>query len=154
MPASPGGQAEHKNMNYVYYASIESDPDGGYIVTFPDVPEAITQGEDRGDAVASGADALGMALRGYLAAGRALPRPQASIGTPVAVPAEDAMKLALVEAFRESGMSKTELAARLGKAETEARRILDPDHPTKLATMQAALAALGKTVVITVRDAA
>ena len=140
-------------MNYVYNAFVRPDPDGGYLVTFPDVPEAITFGDDWPDALASGADALGLALRGYLRAGRPLPVPQAD-GTPVAVPADDAMKLALVEAFRQSGMSKTQLAARLGKAETEARRILDPDHPTKLATMQAALTAFGKTVIITVRDAA
>ena len=141
-------------MDYIYNASIIADPDGGYIVTFADVPEAITHGEDWDDAVASGADALGMALRGYLTVGRTPPPPQAKNGTPVAVPAEDAMKLALVEAFRQSGISKTELATRLGKAETEARRILDPDHPTKLATMQTALAVLGKTVIVTVRDAA
>lgn len=140
-------------MNYVYSASIVSDPDGGYLVTFPDIPEAITHGDDWADAVSNGAEALGMALRGYLAVGQTLPKPQAS-GTPVAVPAEDALKLALIEAFRQSGISKTELAIRLGKAESEARRILDPDHPTKLATMQSALTALGKTVIVTVRDAA
>lgn len=140
-------------MNYVYNASIVPDPDGGHLVTFDDVPEAITGGADRAEALANGAEALGLALRGYLATGRRLPAPEAK-GVPVAVRAEDAIKLALVEAFRDSGISKTELAARLGKAETEARRILDPDHPTKLATMQAALAAFGKTIIVTVRDAA
>ena len=29
-------------MEYVFPALIESDPDGGYLVTFPDVPEVIT----------------------------------------------------------------------------------------------------------------
>lgn len=153
MPIIVHNQAEHIMMSYVYNASIVPDPDGGYIVTFPDVPEAITFGENWSDAVSSSAEALGMALRGYLALERPLPKP-ASEGKPIAVPAEDAMKLALVQAFRETGMTKIELANRLGKAETEARRILDPDHPTKLATMQAALAALGKTVIITVRDVA
>ena len=64
------------------------------------------------------------------------------------------LKLAAIEAFRESGMTKVALAGRMGKRETEVRRILDPDHPTKLAAMQEALRLLGKEIVIDVRDAA
>jgi len=45
-------------------------------------------------------------------------------------------------------------ARRIGKAETEAYRVLDPDHATKLASLEAALRALGKEVVISVKDAA
>ena len=40
-------------MQYVYFAELEADPDGGFLVTFPDVPEAITHGEDRAEALAS-----------------------------------------------------------------------------------------------------
>lgn len=143
-------------MEYVFAARFEPDPEGGYLVTFPDVAEAITSGATMAEARANAAEALGLALRGIVALGRPLPSSTARGEDlyPISVEPDVAMKLALVEAFRDSGMSKTELAARLGKAETEARRILDPDHPTKLATMQAALAAFGKTVVITVRDAA
>ena len=73
---------------------------------------------------------------------------------PVTVGAEDALKIAVISAFRQSGISKSELARRLGKAENEARRILNPDHATKLGVMQEALAVLGKEVVITIKDAA
>ena len=143
-------------MEYVFAARFERDPEGGYLVTFPDVPEAITGGATMAEAKTNAAEALGLALRGIVGLGRPLPS-STTWGKdlhPISVEPYAAMKLALVEAFRESGISKTELAARLGKAESEARRILDPDHPTKLATMQAALAALGKTVIITVRDGA
>ena len=70
------------------------------------------------------------------------------------VDAVDALKLAVIEAFIAAGISKSELGRRLGKGETEARRILDPDHPTKLVALQAALRLLGKQVVVSVRDAA
>jgi antitoxin HicB len=143
-------------MDYVYVAKIEPDPDGGFLVTFPDVPEAITAGSTGADARANAVEALGLALRGILAEGRPLPRGKAAgkglVG--IAVAASDAMKLALIEAFRESGLSKSEFARRLNKAENEARRILDPDHPTKLSTMQEALSLLGKSVIVSVRDAA
>ena len=69
----------------------------------------------------------------------------------VTVSADDALKIAVISAFRQARISKAELARRLGKAENEARRILDPGHATKLGPMQAALAALGKEVVITIR---
>lgn len=143
-------------MQYAYYAALEPDPDGGFLVTFPDVPEAITHGADRADALASAREALALALRGIIADGRPLPAPAAQGGkmVEIAVDATTALKLAVIEAFATSGMSKSELARRLGRQETEARRILDPDHPTKLAQIEAALAAMGREIVVSVRDAA
>ena len=143
-------------MEYIFAADFQPDPDGGFTVTFPDVPEAITFGDDLADARTSAAEALGLALRGYLVLGRPLPKPAAKRRGLVAVPvnAATALKLAVVETFNASGLSKSELARRLDKAEGEARRILDPDHPTKVQTLEAALAALGKEIVVSVRDAA
>jgi antitoxin HicB len=69
---------------------------------------------------------------------------------PVAPPAQVAAKLAVWQAWRASGISKSELARRLGLAEGEARRILDPDHPTSLPRLEAALHALGKQIVLSV----
>lgn len=143
-------------MQYVFAARFEPEPDGGYLVTFPDVPEAITQGDDRADAVASASEALGLALRGIVLDDRPLPRPKTSGEglVAIAVSPETALKLAVIEAFREAGISKSELARRMGRIETEARRILDPDHHTGLPLLKGALAALGKTVVVEVHDAA
>lgn len=143
-------------MDYSFKADIRPDPDGGYLVTFPDVPEAITQGDDLADAKRSAADALGLALRGYLAAGKPLPCTSTTGGNlvEIAVEADDAMKLAVIEAFQAAGITKSELARRLGKGENEARRILNPDHATGLGLLSAALKALGKQVVVSVRDAA
>jgi antitoxin HicB len=147
---------ETSRMDFVYSADFLAQEDGSFVVVFPDVPEAITQGDNREDAIVSASDALGMALRGYLADGRALPAP-ASRGNglvPIPVDAATALKLAVIEAFNASGISKTELARRMGKPDNEPYRILDPDHPTKLAALEAALAALGKQVFVSVRDAA
>ena len=141
-------------MNYSFLAVIEPDPDGGFLVTFPDVPEAITGGDDLSHALVNASDALGMALRGYLAKGQPLPRPATRQGKEVSVDVMDALKLATIEAFHSSGMSKIELARRLGKGETEAHRILDPDHHTKAQALEDALAILGKRVVVSVMDAA
>jgi antitoxin HicB len=57
-----------------------------------------------------------------------------------------ALKAAVYLAVRDAGISNSELARRLHLDEKEARRILDPRHPTKLPRIEAALAVLGRHV--------
>lgn len=138
---------------YTYRAALESgERDGVVVVTFPDVPEAITEGHGEADALLQAEDALATALLSYPLRRLPVPRPGARSGRKVTVPAEAAAKLAVLEAFAASGITKTELARRLGVRETEARRILDPMHPTKLPRLQQALAALGKRLVVGVEE--
>ena len=139
---------------FIYGAVIEPGDKAGLVVTFPDVPEAITQGDDAADARAMAEDALGLALLSYPARGLALPRARHKGLTPIAPAPEVAAKLAMLEAFAEAGLSKSELARRLGKDEKEVRRILDPKHQTKLAALDDALRALGKRLVVGVETAA
>jgi antitoxin HicB len=65
-----------------------------------------------------------------------------------------AAKLAVLEAFRDAGITKAELARRLDKDEKEVRRILDPRHSTKLPALTEALHALGRRLVVAVEKAA
>jgi antitoxin HicB len=140
---------------YVYRARFEPGERGGVVVSFPDVPEAITQGRDDADARVQAEEALGLGLLSYAVRRLPLPKPRArgSELVPIAVEPETAAKLALIEAVREAGISKSELARRLGKDEKQARRILDPMHPTKLVTLIAALRAFGQRLVIGVEHA-
>ena len=136
---------------FVYLARFEPGEKRGIVVSFPDVPEAITQGDDEADAYAQAEEALGLALLSYSARVLPLPRAKKHRGAglvPVAVEAEVAAKLAVIEAVRALGISKSEFARRIGKDEKEARRILDPKHPTKLPTLSAALRKLGQRLVI------
>ena len=136
---------------FTYPARLEpGDGAGVVVVTFPDVPEAITEGEGRADARRMAADALGTALLAYVRAGRPLPRPgRAGRGLEaIAVEPEVAAKLAVLHAFAEAGLSQRELGRRLGKDEREVRRILDPMHPTKIGALDAALRALGRRLVV------
>jgi antitoxin HicB len=140
---------------FVYFAEFESGDEDGIVVSFPDVPEAITQGDDETDAFAQAEEALGLALLSYAARGLPLPkartRGKGLIG--IAVDPEIAAKLAVIEAVREVGISKSELARRIGKNEKEVRRILDPRHATKLATLTAVLRKLGRRLVIGIEEA-
>jgi antitoxin HicB len=141
---------------YAYRAQFEPGARRGIIVVnFPDVPEAITQGNSEADARAMAEEALGLVLLSYLDRGKPLPKPRAkSRGLiEIAVAPEMAAKLAVLESFAAAGISKSELARRIGKDEKEVRRILDPKHPTKLPTLIATLRALGKRLVVGIVEA-
>lgn len=136
-----------------YYAKFEPD-ESGFLVTFPELPEAITGGKDLEEAQANAQDALEVTLLTYVKEGKAIPEQSLSVGVPVMVSATVAVKIAFIQAFRESGLTRVALGARLGKQETEVRRMLDPYHQTKLGSMEAGLHALGKQLVVSVQDAA
>jgi len=53
-----------------YPAILTPDPDGGFTVTFRDVPEAITEGDSREEGLLRAEDALESALAMYIAAKR------------------------------------------------------------------------------------
>ena len=90
---------------------------------------------------------------GYIVRSRDIPAPSAPkrgerlVGTPITT----ALKAAVHVALRDSGVSKSELARRMQVDEKEARRMLDPRHPTKVPTLERALAVLGRRAEIAVR---
>ncbi len=137
-------------MQYVYYARLRKDPDGGFIVTFPDVPEAVTGGATMEEALEMAEDALAVALLGRIEDGEELPDCKARDSglQAVVVPASVAAKLALIDLWRRSGLSKSELARRLGVDEKAVRRMLDPDHNTSLSSLEKAIRQLGGRLVI------
>lgn len=134
---------------FTYAVKLTPDKhDGGYVVTCRDLPEVVTQGETVEDALSEAADALDEAIAARIDDGRDIPMP-----TPkkrgerlVSVPPSMALKAAVYLAVRDAGISNSELARRLRLDEKEARRILDPHHPTKLPRIEAALAVLGRHV--------
>lgn len=140
---------------FVFRAVFEPGDKRGIVVTFPDVAEAITQGNNVTDARAMAEEALGLALLSYPARGLPLPKARARGRdmVPIAVAPDVAAKLAVLEAFAEANISKVELARRLGKDEKEVRRILDPKHPTKLSALTEALRVLGKRLIVAVEAA-
>lgn len=138
-----------------YGAVFEPGDRRGIVVTFPDVPEAITQGDDLTDARAQAEEALGLALLSYPARGLTLPKARKTRGvTMISVAPDVAAKLALIEAFAAAKITKSQFAERLHKDEKEIRRLLDPKHATKLASLTAALLMLGKRLVVGVEEAA
>lgn len=139
-------------MIYAYPYRLERDEDGRVTATFPDVPEAVTDGRDVAEALAMAEDALAVALAGYVHAKRDIPAPDEAVHgeSTVSVPAVVAAKLALYSAMRSQGVTKVELASRLGVSETAARRLTDPDHRSHMSQVQKALRHVGRNATLEV----
>jgi antitoxin HicB len=142
---------------FVYPARFEQgDNSGVFVITFRDIPEAITQGKGEKDALWQAGDCLEEAIAGRIADGREIPKAsRAARGERlIPVPAPMAAKAALYLAMREAGIANVELARKLGCDEKEVRRMLDPKHATKLPRIKEALEVLGKRLVVSVEEAA
>jgi antitoxin HicB len=142
-------------MNISYPAVFEPIEDGWIMVTFPDVPGAITNGENGDAAHEMAQDALGIMLDSYIWQHATLPPRSRPTENQVVVElsALDSSKLALCLEMAKAKLTKTELAARLGVDEKEARRILAVGHNTKLDTLEAAFKAIGRRITIQVEAA-
>ena len=137
-----------------YPTRLERQADGGVLVTFPDIPEALTEGATEQEALVEAEDCLIAALGGYVLDRRDIPRPSPARGSPlVAVPALVAAKLALYRAMRAGGVGNTALAEQLGTVEGTVRHLLDLDHRSHIGQVEAALRVLGQRLVITTQAA-
>lgn len=142
-------------MRYTYPAVVGPD-DGQFSVSFPDVPEALTHGATREEARAHAVDALETALSIYIDDRRDLPVASKAKRGQVMVEASPVAqaKLALYEAMRAQQVGKAELARRLSCHMPQVDRLLDLGHVSKMEQLSRALAAVGKRLVVEVRDAA
>ena len=144
-------------MRYAYPCRILRDEEEAratgreaYTVTFPDVYGANTGAWSREEALALAQDCLDVALGMYVGARRDIPAPSApgEGEVQIAVAPIVAAKLALYTAMREQGVTNVALAERLGLQENAVRRLLDPGHRSHITSVEQALAALGRTLVL------
>jgi antitoxin HicB len=144
-------------QSFIYPVTLTPDKDdGGFVVKFVDLPEAITQGENVNDALSEAADCLEEAIANRIEMNLTIPNPSTVKDGQYAVPlpAQMAAKAALFIAIQEVGISKVELAKKLGCDEKEVRRLLDPHHSSKIPRIEAALSAVGKQLIVGVQTAA
>jgi len=142
---------------FVYPAIFTPDAkNGGFVITFVDLPEAITQGDTEDEALQEAADCLEEAVANRIVSGLPIPPPSRIKRGQYAVPvaAQTAAKAALYIALQDARITKAELAKRLQCDEKEVRRLLDPRHPSKLPRLESALAAVGHRLIVSLHSAA
>jgi antitoxin HicB len=137
---------------WIYGVKIDQDEAGDHVVVVRDLPEVQTSGDTRGEALALAADAIKVAVASRMRHGEELDAPGRVAPGEVAIALELrlAAKATVYELWRRKGISKSELGRLMGRSETEARRVLDPDHGTKFDQIAEAARALGATRTIAV----
>lgn len=129
-----------------YAAHFEPAAEGGFVVTFRDIPEAITQGDTEVEALEMAADVLVSAMEFYFDDKRSVPLPsRARRGERlIDLPASVAAKVLLLNEMLAQQVTPAELARRLHTRPQDVNRIVTLAHATKIDTIAAAFRALGK----------
>ena len=139
---------------YSFPARLEPDEARRFVVHFPDLQEALTDGGNVAEALTEAADCLSEALAGRINRGEEIPSPSRLRRGQYLVAPEPtmALKAALYSALRARRMTIADLARRLGNDDRQAARLIDPRAASKLTSLDAALSALGYTIAIEVHE--
>lgn len=118
----------------------------GYLVKFPDIPEAITFGSNRDEALEMAKDALITALEFYFEDLREVPRPSSVSATDdfVELPASISVKVQLLNEMVNQRVKQIDLAKRMHISPTQVNRMVNLRQATKIDTLNEAFKALGK----------
>lgn len=133
-----------------YPARVARDGDG-FMVSFPDIPEALTGAASREEALKMAADALVTAMDFYFEDRRPVPVPsepkrgQVLIDLPPSVGA----KVLLLNEMLQQGTRPADLARLMKVRPQEVNRLTTLRHPTKIDTVAQALKVLGKRLELT-----
>ena len=137
-------------MAFGYRYTLERQENGWWLVRFPGIPEALTEGETKEEARANALDSVIAALEGYMKAGKPMPREGAGRSGPerAVLPSLVTAKLAVYETMRSRGWSKVRLAKELGMSENSVRRLLDLHHSSHMWIIDDALAKMNAELSI------
>ncbi len=130
-----------------YPANFAPDPEtGGFVVTFRDIPEAITQGDTEEEAFAMAEDALLTAMDFYFEDNRPVPAPSKPKRGErlVALPLSATAKILLLNEMLAQQVGPSELARRMETSPQVVNRIVNLGHTTKIDQLGQAMAALGR----------
>jgi antitoxin HicB len=142
-------------MTLAYRIELEPDDNGTFLVTCPDIPGVVTYGETREEACRRAVDAIETMVAGLMAHGEEIPPPTSPLGNEVArLSLQTALKVQLYRALREAGMTRAELARRLGWHREQVDRLFRLDRASRLDQIEAALHAMGRELHIELRGAA
>ena len=137
-----------------YPVTITED-DGWFIVESPDFPNVTAYGETKEEALEDAVNAIATGVSMCMRNGKQLPAPSPALaGQPVvSLPTHLVLKALLHGEMLRQKVTKAELARKLGWRQTQAARLLDISHASKLDVLDQAFSALGRQLEVTVRTA-
>lgn len=132
---------------------VNIEPDGsGFFVSFPDIPEALTQGATMEEALIMGKDALEIALEFYFEDERTVPLPSQPIRGQTVIELSPSLwaKVLLLNEMILQHVRPADLARKLSIRPQEVTRLMQLKHPTKIDTISNAFNAIGKTLELVI----
>lgn len=138
-------------MNTLYPALIYHDSDGRYRVAFPDLSEAITEGETLEEAAFNAAEVLTLTLEGRMEEDMEIPLPSIVKDAYLIAPAAR-VQAALLMRKAIGDHTLSDVARALGTSWPSAARLEDPHHSPSMRQLERAAIALGKRLVISLEE--
>jgi antitoxin HicB len=142
-----------------YRIQLEPDDNDTLLVTCPDIPGVVTYGETREAALTHAVDAIETFIASLIADGADVPQPSPAKRLKadeaiVTLPALTSLKIELYWAMRAEGFTRAELMRRLKWNRESVDRLFRIDHASKLDQIEAAFQALGRSLTLSVEQAA
>jgi antitoxin HicB len=140
----------------VYRCTYQRDDNATLLVSCGAFPEVVTYGDDLEQASGHALGAIEEAIAARMSDGRPVPVSSShedSVGQDtfvVMLPQQTAQKVLLYALLREAGMTRAELARRLGWHREQVDRLFRLDHASRAGQLDAAFAALGREVEVAV----
>jgi len=135
----------------MYHYALRFEPtDAGVAVFCRDLPELTSYGETIAHALQEALDAIETTLSIYVDQRRAIPKASAAREGErvIYLPVASVAKIELWNAMQEQGMRKADLCRLLGISPPQADRLVDFLHPSKISTLESALAKLDKRLMV------
>lgn len=138
-------------MNVLYPAHITFDEnDHRFFVQFPDIPEAITEGESEEEAFFNASEVLTLAIEGRLEEGIEVPQPSRCTAYQKLIsPSARAQASLLIRWAKLSGDHTTsEIARSLNTSWPAVSRLEDPKHWPSLRQLEKVAHVLGQQLIL------
>lgn len=137
-----------------YGIELTPDDNDTFLVTCPALPGVVTYGETVEAARHHAVDAIQTIIASMMAHGEDVPLDTNHGGVTVTLPILTTLKVMLYRELRRAGISRAELARRLGWNRESVDRLFRLDHRSRLEQIEAAFGALGQVLDVEVRRAA
>lgn len=133
-----------------YPVKLDKAKEGGYVVSFLDIPETLTQGDAREEALEMAQDALLTAFQFYFEDNEKIPEPSEITGDYIEIelPVSVVAKILMLNLFVDSKLTRSELARKMGVKKQEITRLFNLQHSTKIDTINQAIIAMGSKLSI------
>lgn len=135
-------------MNIRYPVILQPQLEGGFTVTFPDLEEAVTEGDSLEEALFNAADVLTLTLEARMAEGMNIPMPSSLTPGAYEVSPSAQVQAALLVKLCRGGRPLSDLARNLETSWPAAARLENPRHWPTLKQLDRAASAFGKRLVL------